>query len=243
VLLYGATNVKVQNNTIEGGSDIGIRVEASATNILIGFNKINRPNPPNPDTFGIGVSVAADSTAATRLECNTFSGWKTDIEGALQISCGLPAGTECAAYSATMTVIGGPSVPEPVTATAGAIPEQPGAILSTVRSTAVAAAAVTDPLFVWSASGTLPPGLGLSASTGTISGIPIQPGTFAFTAHVTDSTSPPLTATQAQTIVINANPKCDPEEVGENPAIPEADEPGEAAPVAPITTTGLAFTG
>jgi parallel beta-helix repeat protein len=236
VLLYGARNVTVDHNTIEGSSDFGISVAGASTNSLIAFNAINRPTRPSPDNFGVGVDVTADSTAATKLECNTFdSGWNSNIDGALQISCSLPAGTECEAYSATLTVIGGPPAPAAVSAAL-----KPAATVATVAR----AAAVTDPPFDWSASGALPPGLGISATTGTISGIPIQPGTFHFTANVTDpSTSPPLTATQAQTIVINANPKCDPEEVGENPAIPETSEPGEAAPVAPITTTGLAFTG
>jgi hypothetical protein len=222
--------VTVDHNTIEGSSDLGISVTAASTNSKISFNKINRPTRPTPDNFGIGVDVTADSTASTTLECNTFdSGWNSNIDGALQISCGLPAGTECEAYSATMTVIGGPAAPV--------------AVSSAVHP----AAAGTDPSFEWSAAGTLPPGLSL-ASDGKISGTPTAPGTFQFTPKVTDSTSPPLTATQAQSIHINANPTCNVEEVGEDPAIPEASEPGEApaaapAPVAPITQTTVPVTG
>ena len=39
------------------GQDLGISVTAGTTNSRISFNTINRPNPPTPDPFGIGVSV------------------------------------------------------------------------------------------------------------------------------------------------------------------------------------------
>jgi uncharacterized repeat protein (TIGR01451 family) len=195
VLLFGASNVTVDHNTIEGESDLGISVTAASTNTLISFNAINRPTRPTPDSFGFGVDVTADSTGSTTLECNTFdNGWNSNINGALQISCGLPNGTECQAYSAALTVIGGPTAPAAVSSDA-----KPAATGFTVAG----AAAATDPSFDWSASGTLPPGLNL-APDGTISGTPTTPGTFNFTAKVTDSTSPPLTATQAQTITIAA---------------------------------------
>jgi hypothetical protein len=56
----------------------------------------------------------------------------------------------------------------------------------------------------WSiSSGTLPAGLTLSATTGTISGTPTTSGSFAFTAKVTDSTSPTAqTATKSLTITV-----------------------------------------
>ena len=199
VLLYGAKNVTVDHNTIEGSSDIGINVTADTTGATISFNKINRPTPPNPDTFGIGTSV--DPSEAT-LICNTWSGWHTDLVGALQISCGLPDGTECKAYSADLTVKGG-----------------------------------TEP-FDFSASGTLPPGLHL-ASTGIISGTPIKPGTYNFTAKVSDSSDAPLHASQAQSIVINADPTCTAEEIEKI----EKEQEAPAAGTAPITKTLVPVTG
>ena len=45
------------------------------------------------------------------------------------------------------------------------------------------------PPFTWSVAGSLPPGLNLNTSTGTISGTPSAAGTFNFTPHVTDSLS------------------------------------------------------
>jgi hypothetical protein len=65
-----------------------------------------------------------------------------------------------------------------------------------------------------------------------VSGTPTEAGTFNFTAHVADSSHPPLTASQAQSIHIAAG-SCT-EEIGENPSIPD---PGEAgtAPITPVT--------
>jgi hypothetical protein len=93
--------------------------------------------------------------------------------------------------------------------------------------------------FTWSASGALPPGLRL-ASTGAITGTPTMPGTYPFTAHVADSSHPPLSASQGQSITISTG-SCA-EEVGENPSIPESSEPGEAPP-APITPGKVPVTG
>jgi hypothetical protein len=57
----------------------------------------------------------------------------------------------------------------------------------------------------WSASGNVPPGLFVNASTGAISGTPTTAGTYTFTLTVTDSTSPANQRVfQAITIIINA---------------------------------------
>ncbi len=59
--------------------------------------------------------------------------------------------------------------------------------------------------YSWSQTGgTLPPGLGLDASGGQISGTPTQSGTFPITVQVKDSSSPAQTASQGFSIVVAA---------------------------------------
>jgi hypothetical protein len=59
--------------------------------------------------------------------------------------------------------------------------------------------------YTWSlASGSLPAGLTLNASTGQIGGTPTQAGTSSFTVQVKDSTPPPQTATKSLSITIAA---------------------------------------
>jgi hypothetical protein len=112
VLLYGAPNVTISNNTITGaGTDLGVAVATdtvdtpniASTGVTISHNHIARTAPDSPDSFGIGVSVnpptvnaqpvqlhaSADASSAT-LICNTFSGWKTNIGDATQAPCVIP---------------------------------------------------------------------------------------------------------------------------------------------------------
>jgi Putative Ig domain len=59
----------------------------------------------------------------------------------------------------------------------------------------------------WSlTSGTLPPGLSLTSSSGVISGTPTTTGSYPITVQVTDSELIPITATAAFTITINPTP-------------------------------------
>ena len=211
VLLYGAKNVTVTDNTITGAkTNIGVWVASASegaptTGAVVSFNHIERTEPDVPDPTGYGIDV--DPSQAT-LICNTFSGWNKDIVGGIQVSCApLPGGTCGSAYSTPpLTVYGG-----------------------------------TAP-FIWSASGALPPGLNF-AKSGAITGTPTKAGAYPFAAHVVDSSSPPLTASQDLSITIaGASCALPPEEQGENPSIPESSEPGEA-PTAPITPGTVPVTG
>jgi hypothetical protein len=81
--------------------------------------------------------------------------------------------------------------------TTGALPA------ATQRSTYATALSATagDPLYTWSVgAGALPPGLGLDASTGVISGVPTTPGTSAFTVSVVDAVGASAQATLAITV-------------------------------------------
>jgi uncharacterized repeat protein (TIGR01451 family) len=191
VLLYGAKDVTITHNTIGGAkTDIGVAVQADSTGNIISFNSITRTSADAPDPTGHGIDVfTPDGSRATPI-CNTFSNsssipWNTNIVGAEQIACaGLPDGSECEVYSAPAPAVD-----------SGKNYDQ------------------TDPFpiidatpFTWTVdSGTLPPGLSLSAG-GAITGTPTAAGTFKFTMKLVDSTG--LTATQAQTITIA--PGCGP---------------------------------
>jgi hypothetical protein len=204
VLLYAATNVTITKNTLTSdpsspGTDLGITVigdtdTGESTGIVISFNQIGRAAPDAPDPLGIGVLVcSSDSTdvaavcdaaaggdagiSSATLICNTFSSnWNTNILGALQIGCTpLLSGTVCQSYTAQMPAVQGGTV-------------HPGQI--------------GNPPFTWSTPGPLPPGLTL-ASDGAITGTPTSAGTFPFTATVVDSSSPPLSASQDQSITIS----------------------------------------
>jgi hypothetical protein len=78
----------------------------------------------------------------------------------------------------------------------------PAGVVSTAYSQTLGATGGTTP-YTWSVpSGTLPPGLSLSAA-GVIAGSPTTAGTFSFTVKVTDSSSPAQTATAAFSIQIS----------------------------------------
>jgi hypothetical protein len=123
VLLFGASNVTVDHNTITGdGTDVGVSVTAGSTNITISFNQIGRTAPDVPDPAGIGVDVDHPTSSAT-LICNTFSGWNTNVVGAVQMSCTLlPNGTECTTYSANIFTVEGGTPPFTWSVSAGTLP-------------------------------------------------------------------------------------------------------------------------
>jgi hypothetical protein len=74
------------------------------------------------------------------------------------------------------------------------------ATLGQAYSAALAATGGVPP-YTWAVTaGSLPTGLSLDPATGIISGTPAVPGTGAFTAGVTDSESPPMSASQALSI-------------------------------------------
>ena len=84
-------------------------------------------------------------------------------------------------------------------------PALPGGIMQTpYPGGALSASGGTTP-YTWSvASGSLPPGLNLNASTGAITGTPTATGTFTFTAQAKDSSPTPQTASASASAVIVA---------------------------------------
>ena len=89
------------------------------------------------------------------------------------------------------------TVDSPVVITTPALPSAaPGALYTQV-------VAVTGgvPPYTWTSTGTLPPGLTLSSTTGVISGVPTTAGTYSFTVNVSDSLG--IFATASYTIVVS----------------------------------------
>lgn len=77
----------------------------------------------------------------------------------------------------------------------------PNGAVGQAYSQQVAASGGITP-YSWSVQGSLPPGLNISQSSGIISGTPTTAGSYDFTAVVTDSSNPQLTATRPLSIVI-----------------------------------------
>jgi uncharacterized protein YjdB len=100
--------------------------------------------------------------------------------------------------------------------------------VNTAYTATLAATGGTTP-YTWSITGgSLPGGLSLNASTGAITGTPSATGTFSFTAKVTDSGSPVLTATQALSLTISAAP---PVTIWPATAVPARSDAGADNPV------------
>jgi Putative Ig domain len=86
----------------------------------------------------------------------------------------------------------------------------PSGTEGTAYSTTLEASGGVPPYAWVVAAGSLPPGLSLNQSSGTISGIPSQAGTWNFTVQATDAQVPADTATRALAITIAAAPQSDP---------------------------------
>jgi hypothetical protein len=131
VLLFDAKGVTLSDDTVTGaGTDYGIDATSNSTGVVITHDAIGRTAPDVPDTFGVGVIVAPDSTAT--VTCNTFSGWITDTVGvAAQPLCitttGLPPGDVGVPYDLQLTAVGG-TAPYTWSVASGTLP--PGLTLS-----------------------------------------------------------------------------------------------------------------
>jgi hypothetical protein len=97
---------------------------------------------------------------------------------------------------------GGNSGPPPPSITASSLPA--GTTGAAYAGYAFTASGGTPP-FSWSESGSLPPGLRLSAS-GQLSGTPATAGTYPITVTATDSSMPPLTASVPVSLKVSDSP-------------------------------------
>ena len=133
--------------------------------------------------------------------------WASTSPAVAGVSAGLATGASAGTttISATVASVAGSAslavVPAPL---AIATTSLPGGTQFVAYSAALAATGGTPP-YTWSvASGSLPPGLTLTAAGGAISGAPTASGTFGFTVQVTDASL--QTATKALGIAVAAAP-------------------------------------
>jgi uncharacterized repeat protein (TIGR01451 family) len=158
MLIWDAANLTITKNTFAGaGTDTGISVHVSR-DIKIKDNHIARTaTPPGfGDHFGFGVAADGASRAETTLVCNTFSGWRLNLDDVAQRPCivttSLPDGIVGKHYSAALD----------------AFTQNPHSLLT------------------WRViRGSLPPGLGLASDEAAV-GTPAKAGTFVFTVEVHD---------------------------------------------------------
>ncbi len=196
--------------------------DTSAVPFTVTANKsitISNPVPPltlagGPQPIGeVGIPYSTSLVAAGGVTPYAWSITAGSLPAGLSISptTGVISGTPTAQGTSAFTV----QVQDSTTATASAQVSitvvspltlaggpQPDGIVGVAYTTSLAAAGGSTP-YSWSiAAGALPPGLGISATTGVISGTPTTKGTFAFTVQVKDSLG--ATATAAVSININS---------------------------------------
>jgi len=196
--------------------------DTSAVPFTVTANKtilISNPVPPltlagGPQPIGeVGIPYTTSLVAAGGVIPYAWSVVSGSLPAGLSISptTGIISGTPTAQGTSTFTV----QVQDSTTATASAQVSitvvsqlslaggpQPDGIVGVAYSTSLVASGGSTP-YSWSTTaGSLPPGLGISATTGIISGTPTAKGTFAFTVQVKDILG--ATANAAVSITVNS---------------------------------------
>jgi hypothetical protein len=181
----------------------GVGADATTPPITIVTSGFTAAAPPATATIGVAYPGYTFAAAGHPV---FYFGSGTPPDGlTLDGSTGVLAGTPTEAGAFTFTVVadyGGGIAPEtqPITIT---VPQPPATAPAFTRdspptlatggspySYLVAASGTPGPNFSVVAGGTLPPGLLLAASTGLLSGVPTQPGTFTFQLVASNGTAP-----------------------------------------------------
>ncbi len=185
------TSISPTNGAAGGGNDVTVSGTnlSGATAIEIGTaaefgagtpTTLNLCSSSGPGCFTV--------TSATSLDISDMPGHTAGLVQVHVVSLGI-AGTGSYTYNA------GPAL---------LFPPPPGGEVGVAYSDQLTVTGGTSP-FTWSiSSGTLPPGLTLSASTGLLSGTPTTAGSYAFTVKVTDSSG--LSDTEAASVSIISGP-------------------------------------
>jgi outer membrane protein assembly factor BamB len=197
-------------NGILYGSSLNDNVEAFGLPVSLG-------TPYIPvGQVGIPYSLQLAATGGVAPYAWTAAG-KLPAGLSLNENTGLISGTPTtqASYSFTVTATDSESTQDSATATfsitISGMPKitttsLPAATMGSAYSTTVKVTAGHSP-YLWSvASGSLPNGLILDLTTGTISGTPTVTGSFPVDIAVTDSSTPPFHASHVYTLTVGAAP-------------------------------------
>jgi hypothetical protein len=209
--------------TVAADLTVSVRATSAADTSKSASSTVVVKPPPSITTTTlssgiVGVAYSATLAASGGAGTLTWSVASGSLPAGLSLSSsGAISGTPTAAGTSTFTVKVTDSAPtplsdqkqlsitinSPLTITTTSLPD---GVVGAAYSQTLAASAGTTP-YTWSlASGTLPAGLGLDSSTGTISGTPTTAATSTFTVKVTDATTPTAqTATAQLSITITAS--------------------------------------
>lgn len=206
----GVAQLQVKNNlTGQQSQNYGVTISSNLA--------ITTTSLPS-DVVGTAYSTTLAATGGTTPYTWSVSSGKLPSGLSLAASTGIISGTPTAAGNTTFTVTVKDSAkksaqtksasftltvtPQPLAITTSTLASD---TLGTAYSQTLAATGGT-PSYNWAiSSGSLPPGLSLSASSGTISGTPTSTGTFAFGVTASDKSSPVMTSTASFSITVKAS--------------------------------------
>jgi hypothetical protein len=197
----GSTTISAALAGVTNGTTLTVQAPPTLAAIKV--------TPANP-TILVGASqpFTATGTYSDSSTQNITSQvtWRSSSAGVASVSAGGVATAGSAGTTSISAALAG--VTNSTLLTVAATPlaiattSLPSGVINGAYSGTLGAVGGTTP-YTWSiASGSLPAGLGLNASSGAITGVPTAAGTFSFTARVSDAGSPVQTATGALGITI-----------------------------------------
>lgn len=217
----GTAQVQVQNSqTGQASQSVPIAIISSNSTVSLPL-AISVPAIP-AGVVGTSYSVSLSATGGTPTYTWSVTSGSLPAGMALAANTGTISGVPTAsgtyAFTVTVTDSSNPVQTQLAALSITVAPAPVSATQLTISTNALASgtdgvaysqtlqAAGGTPTYAWSiTSGSLPSGLVLTAGSGVISGVPTATGSFAFTATVTDSSSPAVTTSVPLSITVAAS--------------------------------------